>query len=96
MGIKLDLSLLMQEQRQWRIKLGGKYVALTDEVMELLRVEHLSLYSSLNIKEIKSRSMRRNEHLVSMKEQNSGWKGSDHLGDPCRDGRIILKCILMM
>jgi hypothetical protein len=30
-------------------------------------------------------------NATKLKSENI--KGRDHLGDPCRDGRIILKCI---
>jgi hypothetical protein len=59
------------------------------------------LYSSPNIfRVIKSRRMRRAEHVARMgeREMHTGfWWGDlregDHLGDPSVDGRIILKWI---
>jgi hypothetical protein len=89
------------ENRVLRRIFGPKGDEATGEWRRLHNEEVNDLYSTPNIiRVIKSRRMRRAGHVARMgkREVHTGfWWGDlrkgDHLGNPCVDGRIILKWI---
>ena len=90
----------MFEKRVLRGIIGPKRDEVTEEWRKLHNEELSDLYSSPNIVwVIKSRRIRWAGHVVLMEESRDvyrvlvGKPEADHLGDPDRDGRIILKWI---
>ena len=82
--------------------ISPKRDAVTGEWRRLHNKELYTVYSSPNIRVIKSRRMRCSKHVARMNERKGTYKSFNwgdlkkecHLKNPCVDGRIILKYIL--
>jgi len=99
--LKEECRLRVFENRVLKRMCGSKRDEVTGEWRKLHNEELNDLYSSPNIvRVIKSKRMRWTKHVARMGrvEACTGfWWGNlrerDHLGDPCIDGRIILRWI---
>ena len=96
-----EIRLKVLENRVLRRLFGSKKDKVTGEWRRLHKEELYALYSSTNIRVIKSRRMIWAGHVARTGREDVhvvfGWetlRGEDHLEDPGIDGKRLLKCIL--